>query len=68
MDYAQKVSFCIEISNNLNVYKQMTVEELNDWIKTDEGRNMVVAQLLSDSSTITKLIAIEADDEAEFVG
>lgn len=68
MDYAQKFSFCVEITNDLNVYKQMTVDELNEWIKTDEGRNVVVYQLLHKSSTITKLIAIEAADEAEFVG
>lgn len=68
MDYAQKIGFCVELSNELNVPKRMTVEEINEWIKTDAGRDAVVSQLLSDKSTLTKLIAIEAADEAEFVG
>ena len=68
MDYTQEFSFCIGITNELNVPKQMSVEELNEWVKTEEGRNVVVSQLLTDSSNITKLIAVEAGDEAEFVG
>ena len=68
MDYKQEFSFCIGITNELNVPKQMSVEELNEWVKTEEGRNVVVSQLLTDSSNITKLIAVEAGDEAEFVG
>lgn len=68
MDYAQKISFCVEITNDLNVNKQMTVEEVNEWVKTDAGRECVVSQLLNARSTVTKLIAIEAADEAEFVG
>ena len=68
MDYTQEFSFCIGITNELNVPKQMSVEELNEWVKTEEGRNIVVSQLLTDSSNITKLIAVEAGDEAEFVG
>ena len=68
MDYTQEFSFCIGITNELNVPKQMSVEELNEWMKTEEGRNVVVSQLLTDSSNITKLIAVEAGDEAEFVG
>ena len=68
MDYTQEFSFCIGITNELNVPKEMSVEELNEWVKTEEGRNVVVSQLLTDSSNITKLIAVEAGDEAEFVG
>ena len=68
MDYTQEFSFCIGITNELNVPKQMSVEELNEWVKTEQGRNVVVSQLLTDSSNITKLIAVEAGDEAEFVG
>ena len=68
MDYTQEFSFCIGITNELNVPKQMSVEELNEWVKTEQGRNVVVSQLLTDSSNITKIIAVEAGDEAEFVG
>ena len=68
MDYTQEFSFCIGITNEINVPKQMSVEELNEWVKTEQGRNVVVSQLLTDSSNITKLIAVEAGDEAEFVG
>ena len=68
MDYTQEFSFCIGITNELNVPKQMSVEELNEWVKPEQGRNVVVSQLLTDSSNITKRIAVEAGDEAEFVG
>lgn len=69
MDYAQKFSFCVEISNELNVPTLMTIEQMNEWIKTEGGRKFVISQLLNEQkSTITKLIAIEAADEADFVG